>query len=322
MKRRAFLAGVGALALARTAKAQAQGKAKVQRIGFLRSGPPPPAWINGLREGLRELGYVEGRNVTIEFGLASSADRLPQAAAELVRRNVDVIVASGTQPVAAARNATATIPIVFVASIDPVATGFADSLARPGGNVTGFTGIHADLMGKRLELLRDLIPRLSRVAILSYAGNPGNANYVRQASLAAASLGLQLRTVSVGDAAEFERAFDESRDSGAIIQLDDVAFTSHRDRLVELAARHRRPVVYANREFVDAGGLMAYGPNQSDQYRRAASYVDRILRGARPADLPIQQPEKLELVVSLRTARALEIEIPPEILSRADEVIE
>jgi putative ABC transport system substrate-binding protein len=308
--------------LAPVADAEAQQPAKIHRIGFLRSGPPPPAWINGFREGLRELGYVDGRNIRIEFGLAAGADQLPQAAAELVRRNVDVIVASGTQPLSAARNATSAIPIVFVASVDPVATGVVESLARPGGNVTGFTGLHAELMGKRLELLREVVPGLSRVAILAYVGNPGNAGYVRQAELAAAPLGVRLQTVSAADAAEFERAFAETRNAGALIQLDDVAFTSHRTRLVELAERHRLPVVYANREFVDAGGLMAYGPSQPDQYRRAAGYVDKILKGARPADLPVQQPEKFELVVNLRSARAFGVEIPPAILSRADEVIE
>jgi putative ABC transport system substrate-binding protein len=302
--------------------AEAQQAGKINRIGFLRNGPPPKTFIEGFQQGLRELGYVEGQDISIEYGLAGSADQLPDAAAELVRRKVDVIIASGTPPVAAAKNATRTIPVVFVASIDPVATGIVVSLARPGGNVTGFAGIHADLMGKRLELLREVVPGLSRVAVLSHAMNPGNAEYIRQAELAAPALGLQLQVVAVRDAGDFERAFRETRGASAVIQLDDVVFTSHRRQLVELAARNQLPVMYGFREFVDAGGLMAYGPDLPDLYRRAAAYVDKILKGARPADLPVEQPIKLELVINLKIARAFGLEIPPALLARADEVIE
>jgi putative ABC transport system substrate-binding protein len=308
--------------LAPVLAAEAQQAGKVHRIGFLRNGPPPQTFIEGFRQGLRELGYVEGQDISIEYGLAGSADRLPEAAAELVRRKVDVIIASGTPPVAAAKNATRTIPIVFVASIDPVATGMVASLARPGGNVTGFAGIHADLMGKRLELMREVVPGLARVAVLSHAMNPGNAEYIRQAELAAPALGLRLHLVAVEGAGDFERAFRETRGAGAVIQLDDVLFTSYRRQVVELAASNRLPVMYGFREFVDAGGLMAYGPDLPDLYRRAASYVDKIVKGATPADLPVERPTKLELVINLKTARAMALEIPPAVLARADEVLE
>jgi putative ABC transport system substrate-binding protein len=308
--------------LAASLAAEAQPAGRVYRIGFLRNGPPPRTFIEGFREGLREAGHVEGETITIEYGLAGSADQLPGVAANLVRLNVDVIVASGTPPVPAAKGATKTIPIVFVASIDPVATGIVASLARPGGNITGLAGIHADLMGKRLELLREAVPRLSRVAVLSHAANPGNAQYIKQAELAAQALGLQLQIVAVRDAGELERAYGEARGAGAVVQLDDVLFTTQRRRVVELAAKHQLPTMYGFREFVDAGGLMAYGPHWPDLYRRAAALVDKILKGAKPADLPVEQPTKFELVINLKTAKALGLTLPPSVLIRADEVIQ
>jgi putative ABC transport system substrate-binding protein len=301
---------------------EAQQQGPVYRIGFLRNGPPPQTFMDGFQQGLRELGYVEGQKISIEYGLAGNADQLPDAAAELVRRHVDVIIASGTPPVVAATNATRTIPIVFVASIDPVAAGVVANLARPGGNVTGFAAIYADLMGKRLELLREIIPGLSRVALMSHAKSPGNAEFIRRAELAAPALGLQLQVVAVRDVGDFERAYHETRGASAVIQLDDVVFTTYRRQIVELAARNQLPVMYGFREFVDAGGLMALGADYPDLYRRAATYVDKILKGAKPAELPVQQPTKLELVINLKTARALGLVIPPLVLARADEVIE
>jgi putative ABC transport system substrate-binding protein len=295
---------------------------KVHRIGFLRSGPPPETFLQGFRQGLRDLGYVEGQNVTVEFEVAASADQLPAAAAELARRKVDVIIASGTPSVPPAKRATTTIPIVFVASIDPVATGMAVSLARPGGNVTGLAGIHADLMGKRLEFLKAALPRLSRVAVLCHATNPGNAEYIKQGELAAQALGLQLQVVAVRNAADLGRAYGEARGAGALVQLDDVLFTTHRKQVVELAVRNELPAMYGFREFVDVGGLMAYGPDWPDLYRRAASVVDKILKGAKPADLPIEQPTKFELVINLKTARALGLTIPQSVLLRADEIVQ
>jgi putative ABC transport system substrate-binding protein len=321
VSRRAFLYGsIAALARPRTAETQPTGR--IYRIGFLRNGPPPETFIDGFRKGLRELGYVEGQNISIEYGLARSADELPSAAARLVSLKVDVLLASGTPPIPAAKSATKTIPIVFVASIDPVATGMVASLARPGGNITGFAGVHSDLMGKRLELLRDAVHRLARVAVLSHATNPGNAEYIRQAELAAQALGVQLQVLAVRDAGDFERVFREARGASAVIQLDDVIFTSYRRQVVELAARHQLATMYGFKEFVHAGGLMAYGPEYPDLYRRAATYVDKILKGTNPADLPIEQPTKFELVINLKTAKALGLAIPPSVLVRADEVIQ
>jgi putative ABC transport system substrate-binding protein len=321
VNRRAFLYGaMAALAAPRTAETQQTGR--IYRLGFLRDGPPPETFIEGLREGLRELGYVEGRHISIEYGLARSADELPTAAARLVTLKVDVILASGTPSVPAAKSATKTIPIVFVASIDPVATGVVASLARPGGNVTGITGIHSDLMGKRLELLGEAVHKLSRVAVLSHATNPGNAEYIRQAELAARALGVQLQLLAVRDAGDFERVFSEARGASGLIQFDDVIFTSHQREVVELAAKYRLPTIYGFREFVHAGGLMAYGPDYPDLYRRAATYVDKILKGVNPTDLPIEQPTKFELVINVKTAKALGLGIPPSLLVRADQVIE
>jgi putative ABC transport system substrate-binding protein len=211
---------------------------------------------------------------------------------------------------------------VFVASIDPVSTGIVASLARPGGNITGLAGIHADLMGKRLELLRDAVPRLSRVAVLSHAANPGNAQYIKQGQLAAQVPGLQLQIVAVRDAGQLESAYSEARGAGAVVQLDDVLFTTQRRRVVELAVKHQLPAMYGFREFVDAGGLMSYGPHWPDLYRRAAALIDKIIKGAKPADLPIEQPTKFELVLNLKTAKAIGLTIPRSVLLRADEVIE
>ena len=322
MRRRELMLLLGGVLTAPCELRGQQRPMSVYRIGFLRNGLPPETFIGGFRQGLRELGYVEGQNISIEYGLAGSADQLPDAAAELVRLNVDVIIASGTPPVVAAKNATRTIPIVFVAAIDPIATGLAASLARPGGNVTGFALLGADLMGKRLELLREVVPGLSRVAVLAQEINPGNAEYIRQAELGGRALGLQLQVMAVHNAGDFEEAFSEMRAAGAVLQLDDVLFTSYRRQLVELAARNQLPVMYTFRGFVDAGGLMAYGVDLPDHYRRAATYVDKILKGAKPADLPVQQPTKLELVINLKTAKALGLTVPPSILARVDEVIE
>ncbi len=322
MDRRRFLliSGVGAFGAPLSAEAQRPGK--LYRIGFLRSGPLPDTFIEGFRQGLREVGYVEGHSISIEYALTGSTAQLPTVVAELLRRNVDVIIASGTPSVPAAKKATSTIPIIFVASIDPVATGMVASLARPGGNVTGLAGIHADLMGKRLEIIRETVPKLFRVALLSHAANPGNAEYVKQAELGARTLGVQLQLVSVHDAGDFERAFSEARSANAMIQLDDVLFTSHRKQVVELSVRNKLPVMYGFREFVDVGGLMAYGPDWPDLYRRAAILMDKILKGAKPADLPIERPTKFELVINLKTAKALGLTIPPSLLARADQVIE
>ena len=322
MDRRRFLLTSLAGAVAAPRAVRAQQARNVPRIGFLRNGTPPRSFVDGLRQGLRELGYVEGQSIAIEYELPDTADKLFDAAVRLVGRNVDLVVAAGTPPVAAARRATKTIPIVFVASIDPIATGLAVSLARPGGNVTGLASIHADLMGKRLDLLRETVPALNRVALVGQDVNPGNDEYIKQADAAARILGISVQHVTVRGPDDFDRAFKVTRGANALIQLDDVLFTSHRKQVVELAAKHHLPAMYGFREFPEAGGLMSYGPDLPDLYRRAAGYIDRILKGAKPADLPIEQPTKFELVINLKTAKALGLTIPPSLLARADQVIE
>lgn len=300
-------------------EAQQAGKAK--RIGFLRFGPPPPAWIENFRQGLCELGYLEGQNITIEYGLARSVAQLPDVAAELVRLKVDVLVASGTPSVLPTRNATSTIPVVFVAAIDPVATGVVASLARPGGNVTGVTAMHADVVGKRLELLKELLPKLSRIVFLA-RDHPGHARYVKEAELAARTLGVQLEVLVVRDPRDFEGAFSAARGASAVLLVDDAVFTAHRTQIAELALKNRLPTMAGLSELVEAGGLVAYGPHYEYLYRRAATYVDKILKGAKPADLPVEQPTRFELIINLKTAKALGLTIPPSIRIRADHLIQ
>jgi putative tryptophan/tyrosine transport system substrate-binding protein len=295
---------------------------KLRRIGILRIGAPPPSFIEPLREGLRRLGYVEGQNIVIEYGIAESVEELPRLAADLIRRNIDILIASGTPAVVPARNATQTIPAVFIAALDPVATGVVASLARPGGNVTGLTALFADLTGKRLELLKEVFPSLSSVAFLSRATNPGHEQYVKEAEVAARKLNVQVQTISVKGPDHLEEAFRTAERAEAVVQIDDAMFTAHRRELVRLALLHRLPGIYGPREFVDLGGFAALGPSYSDLYLRAATYIDRILKGAKPADLPVEQPTKFELVINLQTAKALGITIPPTLLARADEVIE
>jgi putative tryptophan/tyrosine transport system substrate-binding protein len=321
--RRAFLAGLSGSLLAAPLAAHAQQATNVPRIGFLRVGSPPPSYIDPFRKGLSDLGYVERQNIVIEYGLGRTVEQLPDIASDLVRRKVDTLVASGTPSVRPARNATTTIPVVFVAAIDPVGIGLVTSLARPGGNVTGVTALHTDLTGKRLELLKEILPTLSRVAFLSHAANPGHAQYVHEAEVAARTLGVQLQVLPVRGPDDFEEAFRRARGASALVQVDDAMLTAHLAKLIELAARHRLPAIYGDATTdVRAGGLMSLGPNYSDLYRRAATYVDKILKGATPSDLPIEQPTRFDLVINLKTAKALGLTIPPSLLLRADQVIE
>jgi putative ABC transport system substrate-binding protein len=235
---------------------------------------------------------------------------------------VDVLVASGTPAVIPARNATTTIPVVFIAAMDPVATGVVTSLARPSGNVTGLTAVFSDLTGKRLELLKEMLPSLTRVALLSRPANPGHFQYVEQALMAARILRVELEVMAVNSPDDFEAEFRRVQGVGALIQIDDAMFTSHREKLVELATRYRIPGAYGFREFVEIGGFVAVGPSYSELYRRAGSYLDKILKGVKPADLPVEQASKFEFIVNLKAAKALGIEVPPMLLARADEVIE
>ena len=316
--------------------AEAQQAGKVHRIGFLspssRSDPErlaSPFGERGLaafRQGLRDLGYVEGQNIAIEYRWAEGRfERLPDLAAELVRLKVDVIVSVVTQATLAAKNATGTIPIVLVAAGDPLGSGLVANLARPGGNVTGPSSMYGDLAGKQLELLKETVPKVSRVAVL---WNPANAVWqaqmLRQTEIAARALGLQVQLLEARGPDELEGAFaamTRERVSALLVQVD-VIFALHARRIADLAAKRRVPAMYGSREHVETGGLMSYAPNIPDLFRRAATYVDKILKGAKPADLPVEQPTKFELVINLKTAKALGLKIPQSVLIRADEVIQ
>jgi putative ABC transport system substrate-binding protein len=304
--------------------ADAQQPGKVSRIGFLSPGGATSSPTDAFRQGLRELGYVEGQNLVVEYRWADGdTARLPVLAAELVQLRVDVLVAATNPAVLAARQATSTIPIVFTASSDPVGTGLVASLAHPGGNVTGLSLVTPELSGKRLQLLRETLPRLTRVALLWDAGHVGMADRVKETEAAARQLGVTLHVEWVRDLAGLDRAFAtlaQARPDAFLTTVEP--FTGdHRQRIVAFAAQQRLPAMYEERDFVDAGGLMAYGPNLAVNYRRAATYVDKILRGTKPADLPVEQPTKFELVINLKTARALGLTIPQSVLIRADEVI-
>ncbi len=306
----------------------AQQPGKVARIGFLAGGSAASYanLIEAFRQGLREAGYVEDQSIVIEYRWAEGTyDRLPALAADLVRLKVDVIVtAIGTPPALAAKNMTRTIPIVFTAVGDPVAQGFIASLARPGGNVTGVASMNPELMGKRLELLKETFPKVSRMGILWNPGNAVHALFWKEAEAPARSLGVHLQSLEARDPTDFDRAFAATtrERAGVLIVLPDAMFVSQRVRLATLALKNRLPTMFATREYVEAGGLMAYGLNNPDVFRRAATYVDRILKGAKPADLPVEQPMRFDLVINLKTAKALGLTIPQFILLQATEVIQ
>ena len=320
ISRRTVLASLAAVLMPLPAEAQSAGK--VRRIGFLRAGRPPKDFVEAFQQGLHELGYVDGQNVIVEFRMTEgSVEQLPRLAEELVRHKVDVILASAGASAVAAKKVTTSVPIVFVGVYDPVELGITPSLSRPGGNITGLALSSADLFGKRLELLRELVPKLQRVAVLSHPANPPDAMQVKAVEVAARTLRIQLQPVSVRSPNDFDSAFKAVRADG-LLQLDSPFFTTQRTRLVELAVRSRLPVIYGYREMVDVGGLMSYGAHFPDLYKRAATYVDKILRGAKPAELPVEQPTKFELVINLKTAKALGLTIPPSLLLRADQIIQ
>jgi putative ABC transport system substrate-binding protein len=327
MNRRAFLRALSGSLLAAPLAAEAQPAAKIARIGWLNlaGGPHLP---EAFRQGLRDLGYVEGRNLVIEYRNAEGKpERLPALAAELVALKVDVIVAPLTPAALAAKQATRTLPIVFTTAADPVTSGLVTNLARPGGNVTGLSILAPELIGKRLELLTQAVPGVNRVAVLWQPGAYGERtekDNLKAAEVAARALGVRLQFVEARGPADFDRAFSEMTRvrADALTVLPSPTFNTERRRLVDLAAKNRLPAVYEWREYVEAGGLMAYGPNLADLFRRAATYVNKILKGAKPADLPVEQPNKFELVINLRTAKALGLTIPPSLLGRADEVIQ
>lgn len=307
--------------------AGAQRPEKGARIGYLRSGSMADATRYGeaLRQGLRELGYVEGRNLTIETRAADDqSERLPGLAAELIRLPVDVIVAGGTLAIRAAKQATGTIPIVMAVSTDPVGAGLVASLARPGGNVTGLSlGAGEQFSGKWVELLKEIVPGVSRLAALwDPLNRPLVLSFVQATETAAQAAGLRLHQAQAHHAAEIDAAFTAMRGAEALIVLPSANFSSQRKRIVELAARHRLPAIYEHREYIDVGGFVSYGPNLLAVVRRAAYYVDRILKGAKPADLPVEQPRHFELIINRKAARALGLTLSPSLLSRADEVID
>ena len=312
--------------LASPLPARAQPAGKVYRIGFLGNSTAAleANLVGPFREGLRDLGYVEGRNVRIEYRWAEGKyERFPELVAELVALKVDVMVTAGTPAALAVKRATVTIPLVMVAVGDPVGTGLVASLARPGGSMTGLTSIAPDLEGKRLELLREAVPKLSRVSVIWNPTNPFHVTAERQARSAAQTLHMTVHSVGVRTAQELDPAFDAivRERPGAFIVLADRVFLHNRSRIVAFAARQRLPGVYAYRELVEAGGLMSFGPNYADMHRRAATFVDKILKGAKPADLPVEQPTKFELLINLKTAKALGVDIPHSLLLRADEII-
>ncbi len=319
-----IVATLALVVLAAPLTADAQQLAKAARIGFLGTATAVPAYIEAFRQGLRDLGYVEGQNITIEFREAGGRpERLPDLAAELLRLKVDVLVARGTQAILAAKQATSTIPIVMAASSDPVGTGLVASLARPGGNITGLSFISPELSGKRLELLKEVHPGASRVAVLWNPADPPRALELRETEAAARMLGVTLLSWEVRGPDDLEGAFVAMarRRAGAVITFADPITTAHRKRIVDLVAKHRLPGMYGTRAFVEAGGLMSYGANLPDLFRRSAAYVDKILKGTKPADLPVEQPTRFELVINLKTAKALGLTIPQSILIRAEEVI-
>jgi putative tryptophan/tyrosine transport system substrate-binding protein len=306
--------------------AGAQQPSKVPKIGFL-VGPSRSFFasrMESFQQGLHSLGYIEGKNIAIEYRYAEGkADRLPTLAAELVGLNVDVIVTSATPSVLAAKKATSTIPVVFVSVTDPVASGLVASLARPGGNITGLTILAPELSGKRLELLKEAVPNVTRVAFLWNPANPAQAPQWREAQAAAQALGLRLQSLEVRSSNDFDSAFEAAlrERARALIASPEPLINTHLKRIVEFAAKNRLPAMYAGPEVVDAGGLMSYAPDYTYQYRRAATYVDKILKGAKPADLPVEQPTKFELVINLKAAKQIGLTIPPNVLARADRVI-
>ena len=326
--RRAFIGTLAGGLVAAPLAAEAQQAAKVARIGILGANPAASPRLEAFLQGLRDLGYVEGRNVVIEYrNHEGKVERLPALAAELVALKVDVIVASNTGAALAAKQATRTLPIVFAAAADPVTSGLVTSLARPGGNVTGLSILAPELVGKCLELLKQAVPGVSRVAVLWQPGaldERTDKDMLKAADVAARALGVRLQFVEARGPADFDRAFSDMTRAraGALTVLTSVMFVNERRRLVDLATKNRLPAVYPQRDFVDAGGLMSYGPNGPDLFRRAATYVDKILKGAKPGDLPVEQPTKFELVINLKTAKALGLTIPQSLLGRADEVIQ
>ena len=314
------------LPLAVAVIAEAQQAKKVPRIGFLGAAYPSTnaARIEAFRQGLRALEYVEGKNIIIEWRWAEGKpERLPDLAAELVRFKVDIIVTAGPAATGPAKEATSTIPIVMAQDSDPVESGFVASLARPGVNITGLSTLAPEVSGKRLELLKEIIPKLSRVAVLGISTRPGNAQSLKEVELAAGAFKVQVQYLDVLDVKEIETAFRAATKgrAEAVLVLQSPFFNSQRKQIADLAIKNRLPVNFPQNEYVEEGGLVSYAPNYADLFRRAATYVDKILKGAKPADLPVEQPTKFEFVINLKAAKQIGLTIPPNVLARADRVI-
>ena len=324
MKRREFMTLLGGAA-AWPLEARAQQPGKLPTLGFLgaASASSWSPWVAAFLQRLRELGWIEGRNLAIEYRWAEgSSDRAAELAAEFVRRKVDVIVTGGL-PAVAVKQATSVIPIVFAIAADPLGTGLVASLVRPGGNVTGLSTQARDLAGKRLELLREAVPGLRRSAILANIGYPASGIEMSEVQAAARTLGLEVVALEIQRAEDIASAVDATKDrADALYVCPDALTSTHRIRINTLALGARLPTMHGARDYVEAGGLISYGPNYADLFRRAADYVDKILRGAKPADLPVEQPTRFDLIINLTTAKALGLEVPPTLIARADEVIE
>jgi len=317
---------LGALLFAFCFEVRGQAAEKIARIGYM-AAPTSSAElprIDAFRQGLRALGYVEGHNIAIDYRFADGKfERLPEVAAELVRLKVDVLIAVSTNAALVAKRATSTIPILFIGVSGPIEAGLVESLARPGGNITGLTNIASVLSGKRLEVLKETIPKLSRIAVLWDPQNPGSSLQWKECEIAAKELGLRIYPMEVSSANKYESAFNEAmkaRSAALAVTLNPLA-ASNQKRLVELAAKYRLPAIYAREDFANNGGLMSYGPSHAAEGRDAARLVDKILKGAKPADLPVEQPTKFEFIVNLKAAKQIGLTIPPNVLARADRVI-
>jgi putative tryptophan/tyrosine transport system substrate-binding protein len=326
MTNKIILLALCSLLLALCSAVDAQQPTKIPRIGYLSTVSPAvnATRIEALRQGLRELGYVEGKNILIEWRYAEGkVDRLPSLAAQLVHLKVDLIVTAASPPTRAAKELTSTIPIVMAFDDDPVGSGFVASLARPGGNITGLSSLALEIGGKQLELLKEIIPRLSRVAILGTSAVPQYANLVKEIDLAAKAVGVKVQHLDVLNASDLENAFGAASKAlaGAVLVIGSPILNSHRTQIVVLAAKSRFPAIYSRPEYVQDGGLLYYGTSFPDLFHRAATYVDKILKGAKPGDLPVEQPTKFELVINLKNAKQIGLTIPPQVLARADRVI-
>jgi putative ABC transport system substrate-binding protein len=324
MKRMTIVSLFATLVLFSFHPAEAQKPAKVRKIGFLAATiGPPPASYEVFRRSLRELGYAEGHNIVIEYRTGEGRPRLVELANELVRENVEVIVANGGPASRSAKEATKMIPIVFTTSGDPVESGYVDSLARPGGNMTGMSWLSFELVGKRLELLKEAVPRVSRVAILSNPQHPGEQRELRETQSAARAMGMTLDYHQTRTSAEFDAAYDaiSKQNVNGLLVFPEGVTLANRLGIMGFAAKHRLPSMLGWKEYVEAGGLMSYGPNRDESFRRIAVYVDKILKGTKPADLPVELPMKFELVINLKTAKDIGVTITPNVLARADRVI-